>query len=141
MHELKGSECRAWRNILQRSGNSPGERAAAISTYYERPKDTAAEESRRWGIASRLANLFTSGWSGAPPPPPPPGMAAPGAGDGAAPPGAAPPGTVGGSAAGGTVRVDVHLHGAPRGTTATATATGAVMVVPPNIQTSMPLAN
>ena len=136
MHELKGSERRAWRNILQRSGNSPGERAAAISTYYERPKDTAAEESRRRDIASRLANLFTSGWSGTPPPPP--GAATPG--DGAAPPGTAPPGTVGGTAVGGTVRVDVHLHGAPSGTRATATGTGAVMVVPPNIQTSMPLA-
>ena len=52
-----------------------------------------------------------------------------------------PPGTVGGPAAGGAVRVDVHLHGAPRGTTATAAGTGAVMVTPPNIQTSMPLAH
>lgn len=70
MHELKGSERGAWRNILQRSDNSPGERAAAISTYFERLQDTAAEESRRSGIASRLATLFASGWPGAPFSPP-----------------------------------------------------------------------
>lgn len=47
---------------------------------------------------------------------------------------------VGASALGGTVRVDVHLHGAPAGTTASAAGTGAVAVTPLNIQTSMPLA-
>ena len=52
-----------------------------------------------------------------------------------------PQGTVGSTATAGTVRVDVHLRNAPRGTTATESATGAAMVTPPNIQTSMPPAH
>ena len=111
MYELKGPEARAWTNI-GRAGNTPGEKAAVISTYYERPKDTTAEESRRASIASRLAAMAAGG-------------------DGMTP-------AAGGN---GSVRVDVHLHGATPGTTATARGTGAVMVTPPNIQTSMPLAH
>ena len=55
-YELTGSEAGAWRNI-QQAGDTPGEAGAAISTFYERPKDTAAEEMRRWGIASRLSSM------------------------------------------------------------------------------------
>lgn len=40
---------------------------------------------------------------------------------------------------GGTVRVDVHLHGAPPGTRAAATGTGAVTVTPPRVETQMPM--
>ena len=46
----------------------------------------------------------------------------------------------GAAGGGGTVRVDVHLHGAPAGTTATVAGTGVVTVTPLNIQTSMPSA-
>jgi hypothetical protein len=42
-------------------------------------------------------------------------------------------------AAGGHVQVDVHLHGAEHGTTASATATGAVRTSPPRIEHSMPM--
>jgi len=52
--ELTGSEAAAWRKI-QQTGNTPGEAGAAVSTFYERPKDTAAEEERRWGLSQRLA--------------------------------------------------------------------------------------
>lgn len=38
----------------------------------------------------------------------------------------------------GSVRVDVHLHGAPPGTTVT--ASGPVAAPPPRIETSVPLA-
>ena len=110
MVELRGPEARAWSNI-QKAGDSPGEKAAAVSQFYERPTDTEAEESRRWGIASRLAAM-AAGDSGMSP----------------------------ATAGNGAVRVDVHLHNAPPGTNATAVGTGAVIVTPPNIQTSMPLA-
>ncbi len=43
-------------------------------------------------------------------------------------------------AAAGAVKVDVHLHGAPPGTTATATASGIATAAPPRIATSMPFA-
>jgi len=39
----------------------------------------------------------------------------------------------------GHVQVDVHLHGAPQGTTATAVGTGAVSASPPRIEHSMPM--
>ena len=110
MHELNGPERRAWTNI-GRAGDTAGEKAAVVSTYYERPRDTGAEESRRASIASRLAEMAAGG-----------GMTPAAGGNG-------------------SVRVDVHLHGATPGTTATARATGAAMVTPPNIQTSMPLAH
>jgi hypothetical protein len=54
MYELNGAERDAWHKI-QMSGNTPGERGAAVSQFYERPKDTADEESRRWGLSSDLA--------------------------------------------------------------------------------------
>jgi hypothetical protein len=38
----------------------------------------------------------------------------------------------------GHVKVDVHLHGAPPGTTAAVTATGPVSAAPPRVDTSMP---
>ncbi len=38
----------------------------------------------------------------------------------------------------GQVTVDVNLHGAPAGTTATATASGAASVTPPRVETAMP---
>ena len=41
--------------------------------------------------------------------------------------------------AAGHVQVDVHLHGAPQGTTATAVGTGAVNASPPRIEHSMPM--
>jgi hypothetical protein len=107
MYELKGREAQAWSNI-QRTGNSEGEKAAAVSEFYERPKDTAAEESRRWATAQALAGMYPDG--------------APAAGET------------------GTVRVDVHLHGAPPGTTVAAVASGLASVTPPRVETSMPLA-
>jgi hypothetical protein len=38
----------------------------------------------------------------------------------------------------GRVSVDVHLHGAPPGTRATATGSGNVNVSPPRVETAMP---
>jgi hypothetical protein len=127
--ELKGPEARAWTNI-QRAGNTPGEKGAVISTYYERPKDTAAEESRRWGLAQRLAGMFPDGSPGGP--------AAP-AGPLAEPSGPtknlmAAPG------ANGSVQVDITLHGAPHGTTATVVSSGSASASPLRIETSMPQA-
>jgi hypothetical protein len=43
------------------------------------------------------------------------------------------------AAANGHVQVDVHLHGAPPGTTASAVGTGAVSTSPPRIEHSMPM--
>ncbi len=43
----------------------------------------------------------------------------------------------GASPTGGAVQVDIRLHGAPRGTTATARASGAAVAPPPRIETSM----
>lgn len=111
MVELRGSEGRAWSSI-QRAGDSPGGKAAAVSRFYERQMDTEAEESRRWDVAPRLTAIA--------------------AGDS---------GTRPATAGNGTVRVDMHLHNAPSGTNATAVGTEAVIVTPPNIQTSMPLAH
>jgi hypothetical protein len=60
MFELNGREAHAWANIL-RSGRSAGERGAAVSEFYERPKDEAAEMSRRWATAQALAGLYPEG--------------------------------------------------------------------------------
>ena len=49
----------------------------------------------------------------------------------------------GGSGAAGSnghVQVDMHLHNAPPGTTATVVASGAVTAPPPRVETGMPLA-
>ena len=108
MYELNGKEAHAW-NAIQRAGNSAGEKGAAVSEFYERPKDTAAEESRRWATSQALAGLYAGGGPGA-------------------------------AGANGHVQVDVHLHNAPPGTTATAVASGAVTAAPPRVETSMPLA-
>ena len=94
MYELNGKEAHAW-NSIRRAGNSAGEKGAAVSEFYERPKDTAAEESRRWATSQALAGLFADGGPGA-------------------------------AGANGHVQVDVHLHNAPPGTTATVVASGAV---------------
>lgn len=58
--ELQGSESKALAAI-QAAGNTPGDKAKAISTYFLRPKDTATEEARRAGIADRLAMGGTRG--------------------------------------------------------------------------------
>ena len=127
--ELKGPEARAWANI-QRAGNSEGEKGAAVSTFYERPKDTAAEESRRWGLAKRLAGMFPDGS-------PSGSLAATAPTGGLSGPTnnlMAAPGT------NGSVQVDITLHGAPHGTTATVVASGAASASPLRIETSMPQA-
>ena len=40
----------------------------------------------------------------------------------------------------GRVQVEIVLHGAPHGTTATVVSSGAVIAAPPRIETSMPQA-
>jgi hypothetical protein len=57
MHELQGPEARAWRAI-QAAADDPGAKAAAVSQFYERPKDTQPEIQRRSYIANRLASQF-----------------------------------------------------------------------------------
>jgi hypothetical protein len=131
MAELKGPEARAWANI-QRTGGSEGEKAAAVSTFYERPKDTAAEESRRWGLAQRLSAMF------------------PDSGPGAAESGQQPAESAALTGptsnlfprgdTNGRVQVEIVLHGAPHGTTATVVTSGAAIAAPPRIETSMPMA-
>jgi hypothetical protein len=114
-YELTGPEAEAWRKV-QMAGDTPGEAGAAVSTFYERPKDTADEEARRWAIAQALSGMAPNGVPGT--------------------------GPVFGAQrnVSGSVRVDVHLHGAPPGTTASVTASGQVNAPPPKIETSMPLA-
>ena len=58
--ELQGSEGKALAAI-NAAGNTPGDKAKAISTYFLRPKDTATEEVRRAAIAERLAMGGTRG--------------------------------------------------------------------------------
>lgn len=60
MHEVNGPEARAWKAI-QAAPLDPAARAAAVSQFYERPKDTAAEIARRSSIAQRLASQFLGG--------------------------------------------------------------------------------
>ena len=50
--ELQGSEGKALAAI-NAAGNTPGDKAKAISTYFLRPKDTATEETRRAAIANQ----------------------------------------------------------------------------------------
>lgn len=57
MHELSGPEAGAWQNI-QAAANDPAARAGAVSRFFERPKDTLAEISRRGFIANQLAGHF-----------------------------------------------------------------------------------
>ena len=61
--ELKGREREALANIM-RSGPSARERGAAISQFWERPKDVEAEKERRGGIAERLAAMFPKSSTG-----------------------------------------------------------------------------
>lgn len=57
MHEVGGPEANAWKTI-QAAPLDPVSRAAAVSQYFERPKDTAAEIARRGWIAGQLAQNF-----------------------------------------------------------------------------------
>lgn len=57
MHELSGPEARAWKSI-QATTADPVARAGAVSQFFERPKDTAAEITRRGYIANQLVNHF-----------------------------------------------------------------------------------
>jgi hypothetical protein len=57
MHEVSGPEAGAWKAI-QASAADPASRAGAVSQYFERPKDTAAEIARRGYIANQLAGHF-----------------------------------------------------------------------------------
>lgn len=63
MHEVSGPEANAWKTI-QATPPDPASRAAAVSQYFERPKDTAAEIARRGWIAGQLAQGFTQIKSG-----------------------------------------------------------------------------
>lgn len=56
--ELLGPESPAWQKI-QAAPADAASRAGAISQFYERPKDTAAEIARRAGIANQLMSHFT----------------------------------------------------------------------------------
>jgi hypothetical protein len=103
MAELGGTESNAAAAIRFAPGGPAG-KGAAVSQFYERPKDKQDEIDRRSSMAERLATANAAG--------------APGAS--------------------GHVQVDVHIKGAPHGTTAAATGTGAVMASPPRIETSMP---
>lgn len=58
IHEVKGPEARAWQAI-QSAPQNPAARAAAVSEFYERPKDTLAEIRRRASIANQLAARFS----------------------------------------------------------------------------------
>jgi len=111
--ELQNTEADAWQKI-RATGGSPAEAGAAVSTFFERPKDTVAEEQRRAALAQQV-----------------------GAPDGAAPaaPAAAPASTQ--QASLGTGRIDVHIHGAPPGTVAKAQSTGQLDIRPPNIGTGL----
>lgn len=66
MHEVGGPEAKAWQSI-QASAQDPAARAAAISQFYERPKDTAAEIARRGAIANQLAGHFSQMAANTPP--------------------------------------------------------------------------
>lgn len=57
VHEISGPQANAWKAI-QAAGTDPASRAAAVSQFYERPKDTAAEIQRRAYIADQLAGHF-----------------------------------------------------------------------------------
>ena len=57
VREVSGPESRAW-SAIQQAAYDPGARAAAVSRYYERPKDTNAEVERRAYIARRLQAGF-----------------------------------------------------------------------------------
>jgi hypothetical protein len=57
MHEIGGPEQPAWKSIMA-SGSDAGSRAAAVSRYWERPKDTDAEMQRRSYIANQLSGHF-----------------------------------------------------------------------------------
>lgn len=63
MWELHGTESGAWQQIQGTSGGA-GAKAAAVSKFFERPKDTQAEMARRAGTANQL-----SGSPSAPPGP------------------------------------------------------------------------
>lgn len=101
--ELEHTEADAWRNIRAAGGGSLGEAGAAVSKFYERPKDVLAEEQRRWVLAQQVGTDAPA--AGAPTPL-------------------------------GTGRIDVHIHGAPPGTRATAQSTGNIDISPPRIGTS-----
>lgn len=60
IHEATGPEAGAWKAI-QSAPRDPASQAAAVSQYFERPKDTAAEIQRRASIAERLATHFAQG--------------------------------------------------------------------------------
>lgn len=78
MHELGGKESNAAKMI---AGAAPGDKAAAVSKYYERPKTTDNEMRVRTGHALALGQAFglqpgeygTKGAAGAPGPVGPPG--------------------------------------------------------------------
>ena len=57
MHEINGPEAKAWQAI-QTAANDPAAKAAAVSQFFERPKNTVAEIARRSSIAQRLASQF-----------------------------------------------------------------------------------
>lgn len=57
LSEVSGPEAKAWQAI-QSAPNDPAAKAAAVSQFYERPKDTAAEIERRSYIANQLAGHF-----------------------------------------------------------------------------------
>lgn len=133
-HELTGPEAEAWRRV-QMAGDTPGEAGAAVSTFYERPKDTADEEARRWAIAQALSGMAPNGVPGTGPVFGPQGGPFDNRFSGGASAAA-----VSQADATGHVQVDIRLHGAPPGTTATAVSSGGARVAPPRIETSMPLA-
>lgn len=58
MHEISGPEAKAWQAI-QAAAQDPASKAVAVSQFYERPKDTAAEIVRRGFIANQLAGHFS----------------------------------------------------------------------------------
>lgn len=57
MSELNGPEAKGWQNI-QAAAQDPAAKAAAVSQFFERPKDTLAEIARRGFIANQLAGHF-----------------------------------------------------------------------------------
>jgi hypothetical protein len=65
LHELGGSESGAAKAI-QAAADDPASRAGAVSKFYERPKDTAAEIARRGYIAKALAGYFAQIAAGSP---------------------------------------------------------------------------
>ena len=123
--ELKNKEAAAGRYL--RLATTPDDAANAMTYEYSRPEKDKVDEIAKQRRAYARGYASTGGGTMPVPPIPPP-----------VPPAAA---HQGGAAAPGTtgrVQVDVNLRGAPAGTTATATASGAATAPPPRVEQAMP---